>query len=85
MLCLGSIGMGSVIMLCLGSIGMGSVIMLCLGSIGMGSVIMLCLGSIGMGSVICKLCYKGTTLQNNYRKMTMKWSFSYNSFVKFHD
>ena len=28
------------------------------------------------------LCYKGTTLQSNYRKMTMKWSFSYNFFVK---
>ena len=28
-------------------------------------------------------CYKGTILQRNYRKMTMKWSFSYNSFVKF--
>ena len=30
-------------------------------------------------------CYKGTILQRNYRKMTIKWSFSYNSFVKFHD
>ena len=30
------------------------------------------------------LCYKGTILQRNCRKMTIKWSFSYNSFVKFH-
>ena len=32
--------------------------------------------------------YKGTLLQHNHRKMTMKdrlkWLFSYNSFVKFH-
>ena len=28
--------------------------------------------------------YKGAILRWNYRKMTMKWSFSYNSFVKFH-
>ena len=29
-------------------------------------------------------CYKGTVLQRNYRKMTILWSFSYNSFLKFH-
>ena len=28
-------------------------------------------------------CYKGTILQRNYRKITILWSFSYNSFVKF--
>ena len=26
----------------------------------------------------------GTILQRNHRKMTMKWSFSYDSFVEFH-
>ena len=31
---------------------------------------------------ISELCYTGTILQRNYRKMTIKWSFSYNSFVK---
>ena len=47
---------------------------------------MLCLVSIGMEGVIVisELFYKGTILQKNYRKMTIKWSFSYNSFVKFH-
>ena len=29
-------------------------------------------------------CYKRTISQRNYRKMTISWSFSYNSFVKFH-
>ena len=29
------------------------------------------------------MLYKGTILLRNYRKMTMLWSFSYNSFVKF--
>ena len=38
----------------------------------------------GMDHVISELCYKGTNLHRNYRKMTMLWSFSYNSFVKFH-
>ena len=33
--------------------------------------------------VISELCYKGTILQRNYRKMTILWSFSCNSFVKF--
>ena len=32
----------------------------------------------------CILCYKGTILQRNYRKMTIVWSFSYNSYVKFY-
>ena len=27
-------------------------------------------------------CYKGTFLQRIYRKMTILWSFSFNSFVK---
>ena len=41
-------------------------------------------GSIGMDHVISELCYKGTILQRNYRKMTIVWSFFYTSFVKFH-
>ena len=41
-------------------------------------------GSIDMDSVISEPCYKGTGLQRNYRKMTISWSFSYNSSVKFH-
>ena len=41
-------------------------------------------GSKGMYVVISELCYKGIILQNNYMKMTILWSFSYNSFVKFH-
>ena len=44
----------------------------------------LCLGSIGIDHVISRSCYKGTILQRNYRKMTIVWSFSYNSFVNFH-
>ena len=28
--------------------------------------------------------YKGIILQRNYKKMTISWSSSYNSFVKFH-
>ena len=39
-------------------------------------------GSIAMDPVICELCYTETILQRNYRKMTILWSFSYNSFVK---
>ena len=31
-----------------------------------------------------QLSCKGTILQRNYRKATILWSFSYNSFVKFH-
>ena len=37
-----------------------------------------------MDCVISELCYKGTTLQRNYKKMTISWSFRYNSFVIFH-
>ena len=40
---------------------------------------MLCLGSCK----ISELCYKWSILQKNNIKMTMKWSFFYNSFVKF--
>ena len=45
---------------------------------------MLYLASIGMDHNVSESCYKGKILQRNCRKMTMKWSFSYNSFVKFH-
>ena len=45
---------------------------------------MLYLGSIGMDSVRKESWYKGTILQRIYRKMTILWSFSYNSLVKFH-
>ena len=48
------------------------------------SLIAQCLGSIALDLVMSKSCYKGTILQTNYRKMTIKWSFSYKSFVKFH-
>ena len=41
--------------------------------------------AIGMDNVVNELYYKGTISQRNYRKMTISWSFSYNSFVKFHD
>ena len=37
-----------------------------------------------MDNVISESCYKEIILQRNYRKMTILWSFSYNSFVKFH-
>ena len=37
-----------------------------------------------MDSVKIELCRIGTILQMNYRKMTITWSFSYNSVVKFH-
>ena len=33
---------------------------------------------------IIELCNKWTILQRDYRKMTISWSFSYNSLVKFH-
>ena len=46
--------------------------------------ITLCLGSIQMGQVINEVRYKGTILQRNFRKMTILWSFSYNSVVKSH-
>ena len=35
------------------------------------------------GTVISEPCFKGTILQRNDREMTISWSFSYNSFVKF--
>ena len=38
-----------------------------------------------MDCVIGESCWKGIILHRDYRKMTIKWSFSYNSFVKFHD
>ena len=38
-----------------------------------------------MDSGISESCYKGIILQRNYRKTTILWSFSYYSFVKFHD
>ena len=57
----------------------------------------ICLGPLGMDSVISELCIKMTILQRSYRKMTIllwrvillrnyrkttiKWSFSYNLFV----
>ena len=37
-----------------------------------------------MGHVTSEMCFKETILQGNYRKMTILWSFSYDSFVKFH-
>ena len=40
--------------------------------------IMICLRSKAMEHVISESCYKRTILQMNI------WSFSYNSFVKFH-
>ena len=44
----------------------------------------LCLVSIEMDQVISELFYNGAIIQRNYRKMTILWSFSYYSFVKFH-
>ena len=41
-------------------------------------------GSIGMYHVASESCYEGIILQRNYRKMTILWSFAYNSFVKFY-
>ena len=46
--------------------------------------ITLYLGSIGMYHVISELCFQEAILERNYRKMTISWSFSYNSFVKSH-
>ena len=37
-----------------------------------------------MDHVISEMCYEGAILQRNHRKMTILWSFSSNSFVKFH-
>ena len=45
---------------------------------------MLCLGSIGTDRIISESCNKGTVLQRYQRKMSIKCSFSYNFFVKFH-
>ena len=42
-------------------------------------------GFIGLHHLISELCYKGTILQRKYRKMTILWSFFYNSFLIFHD
>ena len=42
--------------------------------------IMLYLGYIGTDCVISELCYKGTILQSNDRKITISWSFFYDSF-----
>ena len=36
-----------------------------------------------MDSIISESCYKGIILQRNYRKMTISWSFFYDSIVKF--
>ena len=35
--------------------------------------------------LISESCYKGGNLMKQNRKMTISWSFSYNSFVKLHD
>ena len=40
--------------------------------------------SIGMDHVLGEMCYKRIILQRSYKKMTILWPFSYNSFVKFH-
>ena len=37
-----------------------------------------------MDCVISEPSYKGTVLQRNYMKVTISWSFFYNSLVKFH-
>ena len=52
----------------------------------LGPFIVLIFGSIGMDHVMRESCNKATILQTlrNYRKMTISWSFTYNSFVKFH-
>ena len=39
---------------------------------------------LGMDCLLSKSSYKGTILQRHYRKMTILWSYSYNSFVKHH-
>ena len=38
---------------------------------------------IEMDCVISEVSNKGTILQRSYRKITILWSFSYNSFLKF--
>ena len=45
---------------------------------------MLCLWSIAMDHVMNKPYHKGTILQRNYRKITILWSFFFNSLSKFH-
>ena len=45
---------------------------------------MLYLGSMEWTVLEANCVIKGTILQRNYRKMTIPWSFFYNSFVKFH-
>ena len=55
----------------------------CLNNVQCSPFIMLYLGSMGIDCVITESCYIGTFLQRKNRKMTIKWSFSYNSFVKF--
>ena len=47
------------------------------------SLIMLCFRSLGKDCILRESSYEGTILQRNYKKMTMEWSFSYNSLVKF--
>ena len=42
------------------------------------------LGATEIDCVISELCYEGIILQMNCGKMIIIWSFSYNSFVKFH-
>ena len=36
-----------------------------------------------MDSVISETCFEGPILQRNYRKISILWSFSFISFVKF--
>ena len=45
---------------------------------------MLCLGSTGVDQIVSAFSYEETILQRNYRKMTILWSLSCNSLVKFH-
>ena len=51
-------------------------------AIHLSSFITLCLGSIGMYRVLSEPRYKGTVLLKNYRKVTITWSFSYDSMIK---
>ena len=46
--------------------------------------ILLNLESTGMDYVLSESCYKETTLQMNFKKMTILLSLSYHSFVKFY-
>ena len=47
--------------------------------------ISLCLRSIGKGRVISELCYKGTILLRNYRKMTLLYANSCHMDESFQD